>query len=136
MQHNHVKSMPLGGITVVAVAKDALAAINEGTCWSGPPPLVAEVLDEFVQALAAAPGPVVIDIRDTQSLDHASVFVVFRLAKLVADRKKGGLLCCSGELKETLEVCGLNRVCPSVTTLEEAMTALAGWVDSAGSTHA
>src|SRR5262245_28325897 len=126
MQHRHVKSLPQGGITVVAVAKDTLAAINEGTCWSGPTPLVAELLDEFVQAMGAAPGPVVVDIRDTQFIDHASVSVLFRLARLVADRNKRGFICCSSAVKEILDACRLNTVCPTAAKLEEAMTELAG----------
>src|SRR5262245_12536963 len=125
MQHRYVKSMPLGGVTVVAVAKETLATINEGTCWSGPSPLVAELLDEFRQALGAAPGPVVVDSRDTQVLDHASVFVLVRLARLVAEYNKRGLICCSSEVKGIIDVCRLNAVCPTAGTLEEALTELA-----------
>ena len=126
MQHRHVTCVPLGGITVVAVSKDTLAAINEGTCWSGPTPLVAELLDESAQVMKAAPGAVVIDVRDTQFIDHASVSVLFQLARLVADHKKGGFISCSSEVKEILDVCRLNTVCPTTTRLEEATTELAG----------
>ena len=110
---------------MVAVAKDTLAAINEETWRSGPPPLVAELLDEFGRALGAAPGPLVVDIRDTQFLDHASVSVLFRLARLVAEHNKRGFICCSSEVKEILDACRLNTVCPTTTRLEEAMTELA-----------
>jgi anti-anti-sigma regulatory factor len=127
MQHSHVLSLPHGGITVITVAKDTLAAINEGTCWSGPTPVVAELIDEFVQALGAAPGPVVVDIRDTQYIDHASVDVLFRLAKLVASHTGSGFICCSSEVKAILvDLLQLNKVCPTATNLNEIMKELAG----------
>lgn len=125
MEHIHVKSLPHGRVTVVTVAKDTLAAINEGTCRSGPSPLVAELLDEFIQDMGAAPGPVVVDIRDTQLIDHASMSVLFRLARLVVDHNKRGFICCSSEVKQVLDLCRLNTVCPTAANLEEAMTELA-----------
>src|SRR5438552_2355816 len=125
MQHRHVKSLPLGGATVVAIARDTLEAIDEATCWSGPTPQVAELLDEFVQAIEAAPGGVVVDMRDTRFLDHASVSVVFRLARLLAEHNKPRLICCSREVKGILDVCRLNTICLNATDLEEAVAVLA-----------
>jgi anti-anti-sigma factor len=126
MQHRHVKALPLEGITAIAVAKDTLAGINEWTCRCGPTPLVAELLDEFVQAMGAAPGPVVVDIQDMQFIDHAGVDVIFRLARLVASHNKRGLICCSSRVKEILDACRLNTVCPTAANLEDALTDLAG----------
>lgn len=74
MPHRHIKSLPLGSVTVVAVARDILEAIN------GPTPLIAELHTEFVQAIGAAPDGVVVDMRDTRFLDHASLEVVCRWA--------------------------------------------------------
>lgn len=126
MQHCHVKSVPQGDITVIAVAKDTLAAINEATCAAGPSPLVAELMDEFVQIMGAASGPVVVDIRDTNFIDHASVAVLFRLARLLADQNKRARICCSSRVKEVLNVCRVNTICPTFTELKDAMAELAG----------
>ncbi len=126
MQHPHVNSVPLGTVTLIAVAKDTLAAVNEQTCWSGPTPLVSDLLEEFVQAITAAPGSVVVDIRDTQFIDHASVSVVFQLAKLVVNQNKRGFICCSSDVKEILDLCRLSTLCPTTAKLEEAVAELGG----------
>lgn len=125
MQHYHVKSLSLGNVTVIAVAKDTLEAINEVTCADGPTPLVRELLDEFVQALGPASGGVVVDLRETEFVDHASLSVVYRLAKLLAEHNKPRLFCCSRDVKAIIDVCRLNEICPCVTEFEEAVAELA-----------
>lgn len=126
MQYRHVQSLTQGDISLVAVASSTLAGINEGSCWSGPSPLIGELLNEFDKVLAAASGSIILDIRDMPCLDHASVSVLFRLAKRLADAKKRGVICCSSDVKEILEVCRLNAVCPIVINVKEAMALLSG----------
>jgi anti-anti-sigma regulatory factor len=125
MQYRHVTSLSRDGITLVAITKDTLAAINEGTCWSGPNPLVGELLDEFTEALKVTPGPVIVDIRDTRLIDKASLSALFQLVRLVAKHDKRGFICCSSEVKNVLDVCKVDTICPTTSNLDEAVTALA-----------
>jgi anti-anti-sigma regulatory factor len=122
MPYHHIAVLHRGTVTMVAIAKAALAAIKES---DHPSPVLGELCEEFSQAAAAASGAIVIDMRDTDYLDHASVSAVFRLAKLLADRSKPRAICCSDGVKEILDVCRLGDICPSVTALDVAVTTVA-----------
>ena len=122
MQYQHLKSLTRGTVTVVAIAKGTLEAINEENYLT---PQVAELHDEFAQAISADPGAVVVDLRDTHFLDHAGVSVMFRLTKLLAERNQPRMICCSREVRDVLVLCRLTSICPCVTELEEAVARLA-----------
>jgi anti-anti-sigma regulatory factor len=123
MQYRHVGPVAVGNdLTVVCLPKVTLEAINEDTCALGPTPLVAAFLDEFASAIQAAQGGVLVDMRDTPYLDHASVAVMVRLAKLLAKRHLPWVILCSPEVKAILEVCRFTMIGPCATDLEAAVT--------------
>jgi anti-anti-sigma factor len=122
MQFQHLKLLARGNATVIAIAKSTLAEINEENYSTSP---VAELLDEFARAISATPGAVIIDLRDTHFLDSAGMSVVFRLARLLAERNQPRLICCSPGVQDVLVVCRLTSICPCVTELEEAVARLA-----------
>jgi anti-anti-sigma regulatory factor len=127
MQHRHVGLVSIhNDITVVCLPQVTLEAINEHTCalGLGQSPLVAEFLDEFAYAIQAARGGVLVDMRDTRYLDHASVALMCRLAKLLAKRNLPWVICCSPEVKDILEVCLLTMIGPYATDLEAAVIRL------------
>ena len=124
MQHKYVKVLSRGGVTVLAIAGDTLADINEYTCRSGDTPQVKELIEEFRQAAGMAPGSVVVDVREADVLDHASVSVLFRLAKILMDHSKPRLICCSPSVKELFDIFRLETICASVTELEVAVAEL------------
>ena len=125
MQPSHIQSSSQGSVSVLSLAKESLAAINENTCGSGPSPLVAELTDEFVHAIQASPHSIVIDIRDLSFLDHANVAFLFKLVRLLGKNNKRGCICCSSNVKQGLDVVGMTKLCPTVADLDKAIAALA-----------
>jgi anti-anti-sigma regulatory factor len=119
MPPQHIAVLHVGDVTVVAIAKVALAAINED---NHPSPVLGELCEEFGQAAAAASGGIVVDMRDTEFLDHASVSALFRLGKLLANRSKPWAICCSPAVKQVLHICKFDLICPVVTALDVAIT--------------
>jgi anti-anti-sigma regulatory factor len=122
MQFRHVAVLHHGPVTVVAIRKAALVEINE---FNHPSPVATELLAEVGQAVAAASGGIVLDMRDTESLDHASVAFLVRLAKLLADCNQPWTICCSDGVKEILDLCRLGDICPVVSALDVAVTKVA-----------
>jgi hypothetical protein len=118
MDFRNITVLHRGDATLVEVPKAVVAAINE---HNYPSPLAAELLAEFGQAIATAPAGIVLDMRDTEYVDHASVDVVFRLARQLADRNKPRAICCSEPIKDVLDACRIGSFCPTVTALDMAI---------------
>jgi anti-anti-sigma regulatory factor len=122
MQFRHLTTQARGIVTVIAISPSNLESIDE---WDYPNQTVAELLDEFGRAVAEAPAGVVVDIRETRTLNHASVAVLARLARVLSEHGRPGVLCCSSQVKEILDLCRINRLCPCWTDLEESVAEIA-----------
>jgi hypothetical protein len=121
MQSRHVSTERRGEATIVAVAKATLEGMGE---WDYPDDSAVGLLDEFARAVAGAPAGVVVDVRDTEVLNHASVAVVSRLARMLAEHNRPRVICCSRQVKEILDLCRVNSLYPCRTSLEEALAEL------------
>jgi anti-anti-sigma regulatory factor len=118
MEFRNVTVLHRGNITLIAVPKTVLAAINESNY---PSSVSVELVAQFGEAIAATPAGIILDLRDTDYLDHATVSVVTRLVKLLADRNKPRAICWPDAAKEILDVCGIRSFCPTVTDLDMAV---------------
>ena len=83
-----------------------------------------QLVDEFAQAVTDAPGSVIVDIRDTASLNHSSVATLFHVVRTFIERGKRGVICCSSNIKTLLELAGIASHCPCWTSKEESLAAL------------
>ena len=129
MQLQHTSTELRGDVTVVTILKATLEGIDESEY---PSDRTRQLAVEFEQAVADAPGSVVVDIRDTEFLNHSSVVTLSQVVRTLVGHGKSGVICCSSNIKAVLDIVKVSAHCPCRTSMEESLAALSPGASDTG----
>lgn len=102
MSYQHLSTKIIGSKNVVTLINDTIEMIDECTYPDSP---TLELIDEFADAVRRGTNDVVLDARRVNTLNHASLDLLFKLARSANECGRKMTICCKEPVKEVWDLC-------------------------------